>query len=162
MNNDILNDDNWWTRTRFVVKMDTYKGQSYYEEIIEDWLENYCFSKYIKKEQGRKSRYYLGLTIYNFWFNYYFENDELIIEAWQVNQRLANFTATPYINLLHTLLDFEEYNDENNRNIDPYLTKWGINIQLFLKSLLHKDFLHVLNMRICSKIGHFGGKIRSK
>ena len=117
MNNDIVNDDNWWTRTRFVVKIDTYKGQSYYEEIIEDWLENYCFSKYIKKEQGRKSRYYLGLTIYNFWFNYYFENDELIIEAWQINQRLASFTATPYINLLHTLLDFEEYNDENNRNI---------------------------------------------
>lgn len=70
-------------RTKFII--DTSKmGYEYYEAKIKEWLDYNKFSGYNKNKNARYLKYYIDELILRFGFNYYRQDNLLIIEAWLV------------------------------------------------------------------------------
>lgn len=68
-------------RTKFIINTSD-KGYEYYKNIIEKWLSENKFSKYSRKYKGRVLKYHAVGNIFKFGFNYYKENENIIIETW--------------------------------------------------------------------------------
>lgn len=68
-------------RTKFVIDT-TDKGFDYYKDAIDKWLSDVGFSKYKSKKKARYLKYHIKGNIFKFGFNYYQQENKLIIEAW--------------------------------------------------------------------------------
>lgn len=70
-------------RTLFEIDIKD-KGYNYYKNKIDKWLDSVGFGKYNSKKSGRYYKYYNKGLRFTFGFNYYQENEKLIIETWLV------------------------------------------------------------------------------
>lgn len=70
-------------RTKFEIDIKD-KGYELYKNIIDKWLDKVGFGKYNSKKLGRYYKYYNEGLQFTFGFNYYKQDDKLIIETWLV------------------------------------------------------------------------------
>lgn len=68
-------------RTKFIVDTSD-KGYEYYEKFVNEWMRYNNFPKYSRKIRGSILKYYVSDLIFKFGFNYYKDNQYLVIEVW--------------------------------------------------------------------------------
>lgn len=68
-------------RTKFEIDT-TDKGYNYYKDKVDTWLNDVDFSKYKSKKEARYLKYHKNTNVFTFGFNYYQQENKLIIETW--------------------------------------------------------------------------------
>ena len=68
-------------RTKFEIDI-TDKGYNYYKDKVNTWLNDVGFSKYKSKKEARYLKYHKNTNVFTFGFNYYQQENKLIIETW--------------------------------------------------------------------------------
>lgn len=68
-------------RTKFEIDT-TDKGYNYYKNKVDTWLNDVGFSKYKSKKEARYLKYHKNTNVFTFGFNYYQQENKLIIETW--------------------------------------------------------------------------------
>ena len=123
-------------RTVFEIDI-TDKGYAFYKNKIDKWLNDIGFSKSRAKNNDRFLTYYKDSEISTFGFNYYQEENKLIIEAW------FPFLSTE-CSLKGSLYKQEE--DDNSTEIKENVSVEELPIAIFKKYEYIKILKSLINM----------------
>ena len=127
-------------RTKFEIDT-THEGYNYYKDKIDKWLYDVGFSKYKSKKNGRYLKYHKNTNVFTFGFNYYQQENKLIIETWlDILGKESPLTVISYQKdngKNNILSDISSLKDGTPRDIPIILDQQGKDEYInFLRSLI--------------------------
>lgn len=123
-------------RTKFEIDT-TDKGYNYYKDKVDTWLNGIGFSKYKSKKEARYLKYHKNTNVFTFGFNYYKQENKLIIETWlDILGKESPLTAISYEekNIISTISSIK---DDTPKDIPLLLDQQGKDEYIdFLRTLI--------------------------